>query len=393
MLLGDRANARFFELFFWSCGVFLREGFRSRINQIGFAASCIIAAILVYIMSEAGLSFLVGVPIGVLILSCLVASYVFLGGWFIAFAADRLAAKGRIDQAIAAHSVLIDFQPMNHMAPAWRGHYLMLTRRYDEAAADFRASVRLNPSFARHDLQLARCQAIQGGVPDALETLDRALTVEPRCTWNWQTRGALLLSMGSFEDAIRDFDKAVEVAGDSVDAACFLDPAGAFDSSQYARIAARSIAGQSEIALRQLEQWQSDRGIEVDKVLLRGMATRSWRPADLPELPPEIDPSSIDQVALAVMRGLWPIETAELDRVSDGTVGSCFARGAFHYELGEIALLMGREDQAVARFNRAMREGAPFSICYGLAKARLAQIGQSLAQSATRRSPLSRGVS
>jgi Tetratricopeptide repeat len=376
MLLGCRIDPKVIPFYLWSIGVYFRRGFHSRLNQIGFAASSVITAPVLLAVSEAGAPVWAIPLVGSLMLIWLVVFYVGFGGWVIARSADKHVAAGRLDQAIAAHSSLVAFQPMNHMTLAWRGRCLLLACRYDEAAEDFRAAIRLNPNFPRHHLELAQCYAMRGSVRDAIEILDRAVATEPRCAWNWQTRGALLLSIGGSEEALSSFDRVMELGGDAIDEACFMDLAGAFDSSQSARISIRILIGQSQTALRQLEQWQSDRYIEVDKVLLRGMATGSWPPAELPDLPPEIDRSNIDHVLLAVLHGVEPLETAELDRAKDGTIESCISICAFHCLLGEISLMMGREDQAIARFNRAMLDGTPIAISYGLARARLVQLGR-----------------
>lgn len=159
--------------------------------------------------------------------------------------ANTLAALGRLDEAVAVFSGLIEAHPqtasflneragcylklddlpraladldaMIALAPDFQVHYnrgSCKLRMGDQegARADLQESVRLNPDFAIAWLLLARVQAALRETGGSIEAWERYLALVPGDPDAWFDKGAQLFQADRKEEAVRAFEEAVRLA-------------------------------------------------------------------------------------------------------------------------------------------------------------------------------------
>lgn len=125
----------------------------------------------------------------------------------------------RTSLAIADLSTVIRLEPANAKAYFNRGLAYERTDALDRAVADYRSAVRIEPSFGEAYEALGRALAKKD--PQAgIAALSEAVRLDPRSP-ALKSRAILYLSLGRFDQAVRDLDHAI--ANDSDDEMAYLD--------------------------------------------------------------------------------------------------------------------------------------------------------------------------
>jgi tetratricopeptide (TPR) repeat protein len=123
---------------------------------------------------------------------------------------NALRLKGQYDKAIQEYDAAIKLAPQDAVAFQNRGVAYSRKGEYDNAIADFGKAIQLKPNFAnalngRCWARAARGTEFEGALADC----DAALRIDPIFAEARESRGLVLLRMGSFTDAIKAFSSAL----------------------------------------------------------------------------------------------------------------------------------------------------------------------------------------
>lgn len=122
--------------------------------------------------------------------------------------------KGAFPQFIRAADLLPDDIDVQFKA----GFFLLKGGFFTEAKDRARAILQKEPANARALMLLANCLAGLHDVADAIDVLDREVTLDPESAGAYTTIGVLQLSKGDQTDAEAAFKKAIDVSKGSADA-------------------------------------------------------------------------------------------------------------------------------------------------------------------------------
>ena len=95
--------------------------------------------------------------------------------------------------------------------PMARGRVLMERGRWDEAIAEWKRFVELDPKNARAHSELGNALKAKGDLDGAIAAFSKAIEIDPKLAPLLHTRGETLCRMGRFREAIADFDKLTEL--------------------------------------------------------------------------------------------------------------------------------------------------------------------------------------
>jgi TolB-like protein/Tfp pilus assembly protein PilF len=93
--------------------------------------------------------------------------------------AEFLAEMGRIDEALETIERAQRHDPLSSSVLATRAFALLLGRRFDEAIAQARAVLELDPDYPMALIRLGIAYACEGRFPEAIETFGRAVRAAP----------------------------------------------------------------------------------------------------------------------------------------------------------------------------------------------------------------------
>jgi YaiO family outer membrane protein len=135
------------------------------------------------------------------------------GAWSLAAGASldeglRLKQERQLPQAEAAFTTVITAEPGNHRALAERATVRGWQQHYDEAIADWRAAIALQPQDADYHTGLARVLWWKGDRTGALDALDRGLLLRPRDAEMWELKGDIARADGNRALAITAYREA-----------------------------------------------------------------------------------------------------------------------------------------------------------------------------------------
>jgi tetratricopeptide (TPR) repeat protein len=128
----------------------------------------------------------------------------------IAARALALGSEGKHDDAIAAWDQVLNLEPPRAEWYAQRGDSLRILGRTEQAAADFERAIDLDEEVAWVHAVLGQVYRTLGRGDDALREMDRAIGIEPALHLARTTRGLWRLAAGRHEDAIDDFSTVLQ---------------------------------------------------------------------------------------------------------------------------------------------------------------------------------------
>ncbi|MBN1360951.1 MAG: tetratricopeptide repeat protein [Sedimentisphaerales bacterium] len=168
--------------------------------------------------------------------------------------AQRLAAvyfkNGRLDDAIAEYELLKQHYPDDIAALVTLGHLYIITAQYAKAIETFNQAILIHPdNFVARDESID--QLLQSGRPeDALDEVDALLAGQPERADLLAKRADILVGMGASTDAIAQYQQAIRICPDYLEATIKLGTA-------YLRIEAEQLAAQ-----------QFNRAIEINDAIV-----------------------------------------------------------------------------------------------------------------------------
>lgn len=120
-----------------------------------------------------------------------------------------------LDRAIAFAKEAIDVDPQFATAYSTRGLAHALRKDYDQAIADTRRAIALQPSDPSAQAELARVLAFAGMHREALSVIDEALRLDPfkvRTPYR-NIRGLILFNLGRYDEAYATFEENILIGG------------------------------------------------------------------------------------------------------------------------------------------------------------------------------------
>jgi tetratricopeptide (TPR) repeat protein len=122
---------------------------------------------------------------------------------------------GGYSEAIADFTAALKEQPSNAHLLDCRGNNYLLLGRHDEAAADCRKSLEIQPEQVRPNRNLAWIAATGPAkfrdLPKALFFASRAVTVGGNQPWSHHCLGVVYYRLGRWQDAVKAFEKGLEL--------------------------------------------------------------------------------------------------------------------------------------------------------------------------------------
>jgi tetratricopeptide (TPR) repeat protein len=135
-------------------------------------------------------------------------------------AGNVLASSKRYDEAIKAYQSAAQAMPNKARPRELLGHVLFDLRRLPEARAAYADAVRVEPEGALEArIGLARLDAEDGHLDEAIATLTQVIKSDPNNLYAWLSRANLLIRRGAPDDAqgaINDSDKAAQLGAKNV---------------------------------------------------------------------------------------------------------------------------------------------------------------------------------
>jgi tetratricopeptide (TPR) repeat protein len=125
---------------------------------------------------------------------------------------NRAAARGELEEALEAYRAAASARPRSARPRELEGHVLLELRRPAEARAAYEAALALEPEAVEAQVGLARLEAAEGHVDEALKRLDALLARSPDQSFALVTRATVLLRRGTpadVERALTDGERAL----------------------------------------------------------------------------------------------------------------------------------------------------------------------------------------
>lgn len=284
--------------------------------------------------------------------------------------AQRLAAiyfkDGRIDDAIAQYEPLAHHYPDDVSTLVTLGHLYMVSGQHAKAIEIFNKAILIHPDnfITRND---TIDELLGSGHPeDALDEIDTLLADHPERADLFAKRADILSTMGANTDAIAQYQHAIRLCPDYLEATIKLGTA-------YLRIEAEQLAAQ-----------QFNRAIEINDTIVEayvGLATaqdcagRHSEALNTMTLASAIQPNSsflfaetaklILKAALEADLVCVPMGLQNLDHIVLAAHQNHLVRSPenpdLHYRLGILYMNVGRHEDAIVSFRTALRINPTFA--------------------------------
>jgi tetratricopeptide (TPR) repeat protein len=284
--------------------------------------------------------------------------------------AQRLAAiyfkNGRMDDAIAQYESLKHHYPDDISTLVTLGHLYIVTAQYAKAVETFNHAILIHPdNFVVHDDSID--QVLRSGHPeDALDEVDALLADQPERADLYAKRADILAAMGATTDAISQYQHAIRLCPDYLEAAIKLGTA-------YLRIEAEQLAAQ-----------QFNRAIEINDTIVEaylGLAVaqdcagRQSEAINTLTLASAIQPNSsflFAETAKLILKAALEanlLAVPDTGATLDETIIAAHKRHLagfpnnpdLHYRLGILYMNAGRHQDAVGCFTAALRINPTFT--------------------------------
>jgi lipoprotein NlpI len=122
-----------------------------------------------------------------------------------------LLDQAKTDDAIAEFRKAVELEPKNALAHSSLGVALLDQAKTDDAIAEFRKAIEIEPKNADAHGGLGEALRVQGKTDDAIAEFRKAIELEPKNAGAHRFLGFGLLDQGKTDDAIAEFRKAVEL--------------------------------------------------------------------------------------------------------------------------------------------------------------------------------------
>lgn len=127
-----------------------------------------------------------------------------------------LRKMGKYDKALAAVTVGVEKDPNDATARLNRGYTYLALGEYQNARIDAEEALRLEPDSASAYNIIASGLLGEGDAKNALVAVDTALALRPDHVNYLNTKGAILMELGKYGDAVTVLTQATESADDYI---------------------------------------------------------------------------------------------------------------------------------------------------------------------------------
>jgi tetratricopeptide (TPR) repeat protein len=118
---------------------------------------------------------------------------------------------GEHEEAIVCFDKLLEIQPNNHNAWFYKGNALNSLARYEEAIKSYDKALEIKPddlvAWLDRGLALSKLRKYE----EAIKSYDKALEINPEHADAWNNKGVVLRNLGKYQDAIYCYDKALRI--------------------------------------------------------------------------------------------------------------------------------------------------------------------------------------
>ena len=232
---------------------------------------------------------------------------------------------GNFETALDDFNRSIELEPDYAWAIAHRGETYRLMERYEEALADFNRAIELNPDYnwaiAHRGVTYERIERFEEAVTD----LSQAIKINPTYAWAFAYRCRAYEMLRHYEEALIDFDRAIAL--DQTIINDWLTERGLL----------LSLLGRYPDAMKYYERALQEK--PDDHFTLYCIAFTKTRWQGLAQTQAEID------------KARSVLHSRLISREANRNVQ---ARSALLYELGGLAALEGKTDQALKYLQQAM---------------------------------------
>jgi protein O-mannosyl-transferase len=129
-----------------------------------------------------------------------------------------LFEKGGVDEAIAQYRVALQINPDSAQAHYNLGLALLQNGNVDEAIAHFQRSLEINPNSAEAHNNLGHALFEKGSLDEAIAQFQGALQINPDYAEAHNNLGNALFQKGNVDEAIEHYQKALQINPDYADA-------------------------------------------------------------------------------------------------------------------------------------------------------------------------------
>ncbi|EQD54971.1 Aspartyl/Asparaginyl beta-hydroxylase [mine drainage metagenome] len=123
--------------------------------------------------------------------------------------ADALVQQGRLAEAETVYRRILEVAPHNVRALTFIAMRAFDTGRYEESAALLQQTIRQDPNRSTLHRNMAFVRLAQGLYGKALESIDRAIALNPDSALNYLHRGVILENLGREADSLESYGRAL----------------------------------------------------------------------------------------------------------------------------------------------------------------------------------------
>jgi tetratricopeptide (TPR) repeat protein len=135
---------------------------------------------------------------------------------------DILVDEGKMDEAAAEFREAIRIDPELAEAHVYLGTILGHQQKLDEAAAEFREAIRIDPDIAEAHVYLGKILGHQGKLEEAATQLRRAIRLRPDSVMGHYQLATTLGAQGKLENATTEFRAAIRLKPNDFEAHYYL---------------------------------------------------------------------------------------------------------------------------------------------------------------------------
>jgi serine/threonine protein kinase/Tfp pilus assembly protein PilF len=121
------------------------------------------------------------------------------------------AREFNLRQADIASSKALELEPELAEAHVARGLAVSLSKRFDEAEAEFETALKLDPKLFEAAYWFARARLSQGRYEEAAKLMERAVAIRPEENQTWGFLGQALTGLGKIDEAAAAYRRQVKL--------------------------------------------------------------------------------------------------------------------------------------------------------------------------------------
>jgi tetratricopeptide (TPR) repeat protein len=131
--------------------------------------------------------------------------------WTLRYLSEACRKSGQPDKALTVINQAIKSDPNDLQSYKARAMLLFNHKAYDKAIDDFKKILEQQPNNVWALSTVADCYQFTGQQKSALESIDKAIQVNPNYAFSYRVRGRINLQNQNYAEAVADFQKSLEL--------------------------------------------------------------------------------------------------------------------------------------------------------------------------------------